>query len=87
MESMIGNIVKSLAGRDKGRYFVIIDNIDDDYVLIADGDLRKIEKPKKKKKKHLEYLNISLEIFNTKVYNIEKIYDIDLRKALEQFLI
>jgi large subunit ribosomal protein L14e len=49
-----GEIVKSRAGRDAGRYFVVKEIIDDSYVLIVDGSLRKLEKPKKKKVKHLE---------------------------------
>ena len=49
-----GEIVKSRAGRDAGRYFVVKEIIDDSYVLIVDGSLRKLEKPKKKKVKHVE---------------------------------
>jgi len=53
----------SKSGRDKGRVFIVVDIIDDSYVLIADGDLRKIEKPKKKKIKHLaKYNRISEEV-------------------------
>lgn len=44
----IGQVVRSKAGRDKGRVFVVVGKFDDQHVLVADGDLRKIEKPKKK---------------------------------------
>ena len=44
-----GQIVKSKSGRDKGDVFFVVEVIDDDYVLIADGDRRKSENPKKKK--------------------------------------
>lgn len=43
-----GQIILSKAGRDAGRYFVVIDILNSEYVLIADGDLRKIDRPKKK---------------------------------------
>ena len=36
-----GQIVKSKSGRDKGDVFFVVEVIDDDYVLIADGDRRK----------------------------------------------
>lgn len=49
-----GQIVKSISGRDKGRYFIVIKICTDDMVLISDGNLRKIQKPKLKKIKHLE---------------------------------
>ena len=52
-----GAIVRSKAGRDKFRYFVVIEVIDNNYCLIADGDLRKIEAPKKKKISHLAFTN------------------------------
>ena len=49
----IGSVVRSRAGRDSGRDFLVIGILDEEYVLLADGDLRKAEKPKKKKIKHL----------------------------------
>ena len=52
-----GAIVRSKAGRDKFRYFVVIEVIDESYCLIADGDLREIETPKKKKISHLAFTN------------------------------
>lgn len=52
-----GAIVRSKAGRDKFRHFVVIEVLDDDYVTIADGDLRKVDAPKKKKIKHLSFTN------------------------------
>lgn len=48
-----GMIVKSAAGHDKDGFYVIVDIIDG-CAYIADGDLRKLEKPKKKNVKHLK---------------------------------
>ena len=50
----IGSIVLSRAGRDEGRQFVVIAEVDTEYVLISDGRTHKVEKPKKKKLKHLK---------------------------------
>ena len=47
-----GRVVLSKAGRDTGRRFVVL-AADDTYAAIADGDLRKAEKPKKKKLRHV----------------------------------
>lgn len=49
----IGMVVRSRAGRDAGREFLVVGILDEEHVLLADGDLRKAEKPKKKKNKHL----------------------------------
>jgi ribosomal protein L14E/L6E/L27E len=51
--SLLGSIAVSTAGRDKGRTCIIVGVLDERYVLIADGRKRKIEKPKKKKMKHI----------------------------------
>lgn len=60
-ELQIGQFVKSRAGRDKDKLFIIVGIVDDQYVQIADGDLRKLEKPKLKKVRHLKLLNLKSE--------------------------
>ncbi len=49
-----GTVVISKRGHDRGDCLAVIEVIDENYVLIADGKNRKIEKPKKKKVKHLK---------------------------------
>ena len=81
----IGQVVKSKAGRDKGRVFLIYDIIDDQYVFVVDGDLRKLDKPKKKKIKHLIVFNTVIPEFKEKVENRVKINNPYIRKILEPF--
>lgn len=50
----IGMVVRSRAGRDAGRNFLVVGILDEEHVLLADGDLRKAEAPKKKKRRHLQ---------------------------------
>lgn len=58
----IGQIVKVLRGRDAGKYAVII-GLEDRFALIADGDKRKFDNPKKKNLIHLELQNeVSSEV-------------------------
>ena len=55
MDDLLGQLVVSLAGRDKGCICAVVGIHDDEgFVLIADGKVRKVEKPKKKKLKHLK---------------------------------
>ena len=56
-----GRAVLSMAGRDAGRQFVTL-RVEENFAYIADGDLRKVEKPKKKKRMHLRALP---EIFSS----------------------
>ena len=54
-DELLGRIVQSKAGRDKGRRFAVIAIEDEAHVRIADGDTRKIAHAKKKKLKHLSF--------------------------------
>ena len=49
----LGEIVLSVAGRDAGKHFAVVEIVDDNHVRIADGDLRRIKTAKLKKIKHL----------------------------------
>lgn len=51
-----GELVQSLAGRDAGRVYVIL-SIKEDMLLLADGRSRSVEKPKGKKKKHVQLIH------------------------------
>ena len=53
MEIRVGSKVRSIAGRDKGYDFLVL-KADTQYAYVADGRLRKVENPKKKKLKHLQ---------------------------------
>lgn len=49
-----GQLVCSLAGRDKGSYYLVMEIVDAKYVLVADGKRKTVVKPKKKNKLHLQ---------------------------------
>jgi ribosomal protein L14E/L6E/L27E len=81
----IGQLVKSKAGRDKDRIFVIID-VADEYVYLVDGSLRKIEQPKRKKIKHIQPIHCICETLQEKISNDHRILNSEIRKTIEQFL-
>ena len=54
MEMDLGQAVKSLAGRDRGKTYLIIGFNADGRALLADGRVRTIDKPKKRNIKHLQ---------------------------------
>lgn len=53
MQPTRGNIAISVAGRDKGMSFAVL-SVEGEYCLLADGKLRPLERPKRKKQKHLQ---------------------------------
>ncbi|SHJ66768.1 hypothetical protein SAMN02745751_03090 [Dethiosulfatibacter aminovorans DSM 17477] len=81
----VGQIVKSKAGRDKGRIFIITEIVDDIYVKICDGELRKVSKPKLKKIKHLIVYNRVFEEIETRVGKNEKLNNAYIRRLLEPY--
>ena len=53
VEINVGDLVVSRAGRDKGRPFVVL-RTEEGFVYLVDGDLRRLDKPKKKKRMHVK---------------------------------
>ncbi len=80
----IGQVVKSIQGRDKGKFFIVIERIDNDYLLLVDGKIRKMDKPKKKKVKHLVKLNMQSEEVKDRVLNNKKMNNAFIRRELER---
>ncbi|KGF11649.1 50S ribosomal protein L14e [Urinicoccus massiliensis] len=74
-----GQVVRSLAGRDKDRYFLVLEVVDQTYLLLVDGKLRKLAKPKKKKVQHVQILKQDLDL------DQEGLNDSKIRKALKAF--
>jgi len=79
----IGLVVYSKAGRDFKKKLLIIDIIDNNYVLLVDGALRKIEKPKRKKIKHIELTDIIIYCIQNKIRKREKVTNAEIRKHLD----
>lgn len=84
MNIRLGQVVYSKAGRDEGRIFVITEIIDDKYVFVSDGDLRRVENPKKKKLKHLEISSDNIEAISLKLTSSMKITNAEIRKSLAE---
>ena len=53
---MIGKVVCSKSGRDKG-YFMVIVKCEEGVAFVCDGKERPLERPKKKNLKHLQLTN------------------------------
>jgi len=81
---MIGMFAISLAGHDKNQMYVIMEQ-DAEYVYLADGRLRPIEKPKKKKRKHIQLIKTGLdEDLLKKLNEKQTIFNEDIRRALKR---
>lgn len=80
---LIGKVVLSLAGRDKDHLYIVTNVIDDNYVLLSNGDTKKIKKPKKKKVKHLEFLENIDEEIRAAIISERKDTDLKIKRFLK----
>ena len=80
---LIGRVVISTAGRDSERLFIIIDVLDEKYVLISDGKLKTEEKPKKKKIKHLFFTNKVAEDIRRLIVENKQVSNSMIRRFLQ----
>ena len=83
MDIARSDIVKAVAGRDKGKLFFVLD-VEGDFLLLADGKTRKLERPKRKKRKHTAFLAHSDSRAAGKIRSGEKLTNSELRRTLAQ---
>ncbi len=81
MEIEKADVVVSLAGRDRGKYFFVVE-AGEAYVTIADGKGRKLERPKKKKRKHVQKVPWTGERVREKLLSGGKVLNSELRREL-----
>ena len=79
---LLGSAVISKAGRDEGRTFLVVSVIDDEYVLISDGDTHKMNKPKKKKRRHLKAAFEPNAEIVTRLTDGQPVFDHEVRRWL-----
>ena len=81
MEIAKSDIVRSDAGRDKGKLFVVL-AVEGEYLLLADGKSRKVESPKRKKRRHVLFVASEETRLSEKIKSEEKITNSELRRTL-----
>ena len=81
MDVARSDLVRSCAGRDKGQIFYVVET-DELYVYLADGKGRRLENPKRKKRKHIELLPRRDSRVAEKIRSGDKVLNSDLRRDL-----
>ena len=84
MEYTVGQVVYSKCGHDKGKACIVTE-IEEDFLYLTDGKSRKMDKPKKKKTKHVQITNYYDDELKTKIENGEYLLDADFVKALKKY--
>ncbi len=78
------DIIVSLAGRDQGKLFFVLET-DGEYALIIDGKTRKLENPKRKKLKHLRLAARNDSAVARKILSGDAVLNSELRRELAIF--
>ncbi len=84
MEIAKSSIVRSDAGRDKGKLFIVM-AVQGEYLLLADGKSRKVESPKRKKRKHVLFVAADDNRVSQKIISDEKVTNSELRRTLAAY--
>jgi len=78
-----GIAVISKAGRDKGRPYVVLCELDADFVMVCDGRNRPMDRPKRKRRKHLTPTRHEMPDFASRL-NGKTLRDQEIRSFLER---
>lgn len=79
-----GMMVRSLAGHDKGKVYLILRN-DETYVYLADGKSRTLEHPKRKKYKHVQVDRRITPWIRNLLDQGREIQDSDIVRAIREY--
>ena len=77
----ISDVVVSTAGRDSGEWFYVV-NEDPIYLFLANGKDRSLDKPKRKKRKHVQKVLRSETRVAEKIRSGNKVLNSELRRDL-----
>ena len=80
-EIIVSDVVQSTAGRDQGQWFYVIE-ADPIYLMLANGKDRTLEKPKRKKRKHVTKVLRSETRVAGKIRSGDKVLNSELRRDL-----
>jgi len=77
----IADVVASTAGRDQGEMFYVID-VEDQFLMLANGKDRTLDRPKRKKRKHVQKVLRSETRVADKLRSGDKVLNSELRRDL-----
>ena len=79
-----GQLVRSLAGRDKGKHYLVLKELDGKYVLLVNGRRRPLNRPKKKNKAHLQHYERGANF--EEPFDLDKLNDNQVIESLKKLV-
>ena len=82
---MTGFLASSKAGHDKDKVYVIMKE-DTEYVWLADGTIKTVANPKKKRKKHIQIIKyFNNQEIQSKLLNGTEVSDLEIMMVLKKY--
>ena len=81
MEIKRAHLVEATAGSEKGKLFYVMET-EGDFLMLADGKSRRVEAPKRKKRKHVRFIAETDDRVAAKIRENEKVTNSELRKSI-----
>ncbi len=81
---MTGMFATSRAGHDKGKLYIIIEE-SEEYVYLTDGRLKPVDRPKKKKKKHIQIIRKVDETIQFVIEEKKPISNEMVKRAIKEY--
>lgn len=78
-----GQMVESIAGRDRGKHYLILRQLDDRFCLVVNGRDRTVGKPKSKNRRHLLPLDLTETALADRLDRGETVTDEEIDRALQ----
>lgn len=82
----IGSVVEVIQGRDAGLVAIVVGHIEGSFVLVADGSIRRSDRPKKKNLLHIRSLRYVAHDIASKLSHGEHVGNAQLRYAVRTFV-
>lgn len=86
MELEIGQLVRSKAGRDRGRYYLVWGQVGDNFIRVVDGEVRRLDNPKLKNVKHVQVAGKVADEIVQKVQRGQPVTNAQIRKAIAMLI-
>ena len=80
----IADVVASTAGRDQGELFYVV-NMESEFLMLANGKDRTLDRPKRKKRKHVQKVLRAETRVAAKLASGDKVLNSELRRDLAFF--
>ena len=81
---LVSDVVVSTAGRDQGRLYYVI-STDELFLMLVNGKDRTLDKPKRKKRRHVQKVLRSETRVAAKLISGDKVLNSELRRDLAYF--